>query len=147
MHASDFFTPDERKSIMQAIESAEMNTSGEIRVHIEDSFNGELCDRAATLFARLSMHKTELRNGVLFYLALNKRQFAVIGDAGINKVVPPTFWSDIKTAMESDFKNSRFSEGLSKGIHMAGDQLKLHFPYKTGDTNELPNDISFGKGE
>ena len=96
MRASDLFTPEERKRIMQAIEAAEMNTSGEIRVHVEVSYDGALLDRAATVFARLGMHKTALRNGVLFYLAVKKRQFAVIGDAGINKVVPPTFWDEIR---------------------------------------------------
>ena len=147
MRASDLFTPEERKRIMQAIEAAEMNTSGEIRVHVEVSYDGALLDRAATVFARLGMHKTALRNGVLFYLALKKRQFAVIGDAGINKVVPPTFWDETRSVMERYFKNSEFGEGLSKGILMTGEQLKKHFPYKTGDLNELPNEISFGKDE
>jgi uncharacterized membrane protein len=147
MRASDLFTPEERKRIKQAIEAAEMNTSGEIRVHVEVSYDGALLDRAATVFARLGMHKTALRNGVLFYLAVKNRQFAVIGDAGINKVVPPTFWDEIRSAMEVHFKNSEFGEGLSKGILMTGEQLKKHFPYKTGDVNELPNEISFGKDE
>ena len=147
MRASDFFTPEERKRIIQAIEAAEMNTSGEIRVHVEVTYSGTLLDRAATVFARLGMHKTALRNGVLFYLAVKKRQFAVIGDAGINKVVPPTFWDEIRSVMEGNFKNSEFGEGLSKGIIMTGEQLKKHFPYKIGDINELPNEISFGKDE
>ncbi len=147
MRASDLFTPEERKRIMQAIEAAEMNTSGEIRVHVEVSYNGALLDRAATVFARLGMHKTALRNGVLFYLAVQKRQFAVIGDAGINKVVPTSFWDETRSVMEGYFKNSEFGEGLSKGILMTGEQLKKHFPYKTGDLNELPNEISFGKDE
>jgi uncharacterized membrane protein len=147
MRASDLFSPEERKRIMQAIEAAELNTSGEIRVHVEVSYTGALLDRAATVFARLGMHKTALRNGVLFYLAVKKRQFAVIGDAGINKVVPPTFWDEIRSVMEGYFKNSEFGEGLSKGILMTGEQLKKNFPYKTGDINELPNEISFGKDE
>lgn len=147
MRASDLFTPEERKRIIQAIEAAELNTSGEIRVHVEVTYSGSLLDRAATVFARLGMHKTKLRNGVLFYLAAKKRQFAVIGDSGINKVVPPTFWDEIRSVMEGHFKNSEFGEGLSKGIIMTGEQLKTHFPYKTGDINELPNEISFGKDE
>jgi uncharacterized membrane protein len=147
MRASDLFTPEERKRIMQSIEVAEMNTSGEVRVHVEVSHSGALLDRAATVFARLGMHKTALRNGVLFYLALKNRQFAVIGDAGINKVVPPTFWDEIRSVIEGHFKNSEFGEGLSKGILMTGEQLKKHFPYNASDLNELPNEISFGKDE
>jgi uncharacterized membrane protein len=147
MRASDLFTPEERKRIIKAIETAEKDTSGEIRVHVEVSYDGALLDRAATVFARLGMHKTALRNGVLFYLAVKKRQFAVIGDAGINKVVPPTFWDEIRQVIEGHFKNSEFGEGLSKGILMTGEQLKKHFPYMAGDINELPNEISFGKDE
>jgi uncharacterized membrane protein len=147
MRASDFFTADERKRIVQAIGEAEMNTSGEIRVHVEISYTGKLLDRAATVFARLGMHKTALRNGVLFYLAVKKRQFAVIGDAGINKVVPETFWDDIRAVMEGHFKNSEFAEGLAKGIRMTGEHLKKNFPHQKDDVNELPDELSFGKDE
>jgi uncharacterized membrane protein len=147
MRASDLFTLEERKRIKQAIETAELNTSGEIRVHVEVSYNGTLLDRAATVFARLGMHKTALRNGVLFYLAVKKRQFAVIGDAGINKVVPPSFWDETRSVMEGYFKNSEFGEGLAKGILLTGEHLKKHFPHKADDINELPNEISFGKDE
>jgi uncharacterized membrane protein len=147
MRAADLFSPEDRKQIMQAIGEAELNTSGEIRVHVEISYSGELLDRAATVFARLGMHKTALRNGVLFYLAIRKRQFAVIGDAGINRVVPETFWDEIKSVMEAHFKNSQFAEGLVKGIIMAGEQLKKNFPHQQGDVNELPNELSFGKDE
>jgi uncharacterized membrane protein len=132
---------------VQAIGEAELNTSGEIKVHVEISYSGELLDRAASVFARLGMHKTELRNGVLFYLAIRKRQFAVIGDAGINRVVPETFWDEIKSVMEAHFKNSQFAEGLVKGIIMAGEQLKKNFPHQQDDVNELPNELSYGKDE
>jgi len=145
MQASDFFSADDRKRIELAIREAELNTSGEIRVHVETSFSGELLDRAATVFARLGMHKTALRNGVLFYIAINKRQFAVIGDAGINQVVPENFWDEIKSVIENCFKNSQFAEGLAKGIIMAGEQLKKNYPHRLNDQDELPNDISIGE--
>jgi len=147
MRASDLFSAEERKKIVQAIGEAELNTSGEIRVHVEISYGGELLNRASTVFARLGMHKTALRNGVLFYLAIKKRQFAVIGDAGINKVVPESFWDGIKSVMETHFRNSQFAEGLIKGIIMAGEQLKTNFPHQANDVNELPDELSFGKGK
>jgi uncharacterized membrane protein len=145
MQASDFFNADDRRRIELAIREAELNTSGEIRVHVETSYSGELLDRAATVFSRLGMHKTTLRNGVLFYIAVNKRQFAVIGDSGINLVVPGNFWDEIKSVMEICFRNSQFAEGLSKGIVMAGEQMKKHFPHRLDDQDELPNDISIGE--
>jgi len=102
-------------------------------------------DRAAFMFEKLKMHKTELRNGVLFYLAVKDRKFAILGDAGLNASVPDGFWDNIKETMVSHFKDGDFAGGLSKGILMSGEQLKTHFPYQTDDVNELSDDISFGK--
>jgi uncharacterized membrane protein len=145
MQASDFFSSDDKILIEKAIRDAETNTSGEIRVHVELSCSGSVLDRAANVFARLGMHKTALRNGVLFYLAINNKQFAILGDIGINQAVTDTFWDDIRSIMELHFRNSEFAVGLSEGIRMAGDQLKQHFPYQKDDLNELTDDISFGK--
>jgi len=147
MNAADFFSTDDREKIVRAIHEAESKTSGEIRVHVEMSFKGDLLDRAATVFARLGMHKTELRNGVLFYLAIRKKQFAVLGDAGINRLVHPNFWDEIKSVMEFHFGKAEFAEGLSQGILKAGEQLRKHFPHKATDVDELPDDISFGQDE
>ena len=145
MKPVNFFTQEEKESIKKSIAGAELNTSGEIRVHIEGTCANDVLDRAAYVFEKLAMHKTELRNGVLFYLAVKNRKFAILGDAGINKVTPENFWENIKDSMSEYFKESRFTEGLITGIKMAGEQLKSHFPYKEDDINELPDDISFGK--
>ncbi|MEZ5196516.1 MAG: TPM domain-containing protein [Bacteroidales bacterium] len=90
------------------------------------------------------MHETEQRNGVLFYLALKNRKFAILGDVGINSVVPDNFWDDIRDKMLDHFRENEFVDGLIEGIMMAGQQLKEHFPYQRDDVNELPDDISFG---
>jgi len=142
---NDFFSHQEKEDIKQAIMNAELDTSGEIRVHIENTFTGEVMDRAAYIFKQLGMNKTELRNGVLIYLAVKNRRFAIIGDSGIHKVVPENYWHDIKARMLNHFRESRFSEGLIEAITSAGLQLKAHFPYHRDDVNELPDDISFGK--
>jgi uncharacterized membrane protein len=147
MKAIDFFTPEGRQLIEQAILEAEKDTSGEIRVHVETEFAGDILDRAATIFARINMHKTQLRNGVLIFFGIRNRQFAILGDAGINKAVPDDFWENIKSVMESYFRNSEFATGLAIGVKMAGEQLKKHFPYQTDDLNELTNEISFDTSE
>jgi uncharacterized membrane protein len=93
------------------------------------------------------MHKTKMRNGVLIYLAIKNRQFAILGDAGINRVVPDNFWDTTKSAMENLFKNSEFARGLIMGITMAGEQMKKHFPYQQDDMNELSNEMTFDAHE
>jgi len=142
--AKDLFTEDQKDLIRLSIENAELDTSGEIRVHIESNCSGDVLDRATYIFDMLGMQKTALRNGVLIYLAVKSRKFAIIGDAGINKVVPPGFWNEIKNIMFDHFSDGKFTEGLSEAITRTGEQLKKYFPYQVDDINELPDDISFG---
>jgi uncharacterized membrane protein len=147
MKASNFFTPEQQDTIVRAIAEAEHATSGEIRVHIETSCKADVLDEAAWLFRKLGMHKTADRNGVLIYLALRERKFAIIGDRGINSVVPPGFWDGISDHMRMRFSENMFTEGLAEGILMAGEQLKEHFPYSKDDINELTDTISFDINE
>lgn len=143
--SKNFFSQEQEKVILLAIRGAELDTSGEIRVHIENSCSGDVLDRAANIFDKLQMQKTQLRNGVLIYLAVENRKFAILGDAGINAVVPENFWDDIKLTMLSHFREGKFTEGLVEAISRAGEQLKKHFPFQKDDVNELPDDLSFGK--
>ncbi len=144
MPAINFFTKEEKVRLKEAISGAELNTSGEIRLHIDNHCKMDVMDVAAKWFEKLSMHKTAQRNGVLFYLAIKNQKFAILGDAGINAVTPDDFWDNIKEAMLLEFKEEKFADGLEKGIAMAGEQLKEHFPYQSEDVNELSDEISFG---
>jgi len=144
MKTSHFFNESQKELITNAVKEAELNTSGEIRVHIESDCKEDVLDRAAFIFKKLEIHKTEQRNGVLFYLSITDRKFAILGDAGINAVTPDNFWEEIKETVLSHFKNNDFEIGLSTGIKMAGEALKVQFPYQKDDINELSDDISFG---
>lgn len=144
MKPKDYFTSEQQANVVEAIEKAELNTSGEIRVHIDLTCKGDVMDRAAKTFAMLKMHKTKLRNGVLIYLSIQDRKFAILGDAGINTRVPEGFWETTKQAMLDKFKENELTDGLVTGITMAGEQLRKFFPYRNDDTNELNNEISFG---
>jgi uncharacterized membrane protein len=147
MKASTFFTPEQQEAIVGAIREAEHATSGEIRVHIETSCKGDVLDEAAWLFGKLGMQRTADRNGVLIYLALKEHKYAIIGDTGINAVVPPGFWDNISDHMKQRFSENLFTEGLSEAIIMAGEQMKEHFPYAKNDINELTDTISFDINE
>ncbi|NMC38947.1 MAG: TPM domain-containing protein [Bacteroidales bacterium] len=145
--ASKFFTKEQQEQIRDAIRKAENETSGEIRVHIETGFRGSVLDRASWIFRRIGMHATENHNGVLFYLAVKNREFAIIGDGGINSKVPDNFWNEIKEVISRHFRDGRFTEGLVEGIIMTGNQLREHFPFKRDDVNELSDEISFDEPE
>jgi len=144
MNAKNFFTQDQKLAITKAITQSELQTSGEIRVHIDSNCEVNVLDSATVIFRKLKMHKTELRNGVLFYLAVTDKKFAILGDKGINEKVPENFWDNIKELMLDYFKKQQFTEGLCKGIEMAGEKLKTHFPLQSNDTNEITNEISIG---
>ncbi len=145
MKPENFLTADQQKTVVDAVRLAEKGTSGEIRVHIDGECKGSPVKRAEAVFAKLGMHRTQLRNGVLIYLACNSKVFAIIGDKGINEVVPEHFWEDVIAAMGEEFRQGRFAEGLSKAVIMAGEKLRDFFPYQEDDINEQPDDISFGK--
>ena len=145
MGVQKYFNEAGKLQITNAIRVAETNTSGEIRVHIEKHCAGDVLDRAAYIFEKLEMHKTELRNGVLFYLAVEDKKFAILGDGGINQKVPDDFWESTKEVVIAKLKEGKYAEALADGIITAGEQLKTHFPYQSDDVNELSDEISFGK--
>jgi uncharacterized membrane protein len=141
-----FFSEKEQQSIIEAIQSAEKQTSGEVKVHIEKKCQtDDVMERAKQVFLFLNLHQTSERNGVLFYLAYEDRKFAVLGDKCIDEKVHADFWNSTKDLLRSHFARGQYMEGLCRGIEEAGLQLKKHFPYQSDDINELPDDISFGQ--
>ena len=139
-----FLTAEEEQEIIKAIRTAEQNTSGEIRVHIEKSSGKDTFERAMEVFHYLKMDNTKQQNGVLIYVAVEDKTFVIYGDKGINDVVPVGFWDSTKDIMQSHFKKGNFKQGLIEGILKAGQELETHFPWIHGDVNELPDDISKG---
>lgn len=135
---------EEDRRVVEAIKQAELNTSGEIKVHIENRCRGDVEKRSLVVFKHLKLNETKLRNGVLIYLAIKDHKFAILGDEGINKVVEDDFWNDVKDLMLSHFKEGRFTEGLEQGIQRCGEKLKTYFPYQSDDINEIPDEISYG---
>lgn len=138
----DFLTKQDEQEIVLSIVEAEKNTSGEIRVHIEEHSEKSPLDRAQEVFFELKMNETQDRNGVLFYICVSDKKFAIIGDKGINDVVESDFWDCTKDTVIANFKEGNFKKGLVEGILQAGQQLKHYFPYQSDDTNELSNEIS-----
>ena len=140
-----FFSEEKRKAIVQAITNAEAMTSGEIRLHIEANCKKEtVLDRAAEVFFQLKMNETKDANGVLIYLAHEDKKFAIIGDKGIDAVVPANFWDGTKEVMSLHFQKGEFFEGIVFAIQETGSHLKQYFPLEKDDKNELSNEISEG---
>lgn len=139
-----FLSDDDEQEIVRAILQAERNTSGEIRVHIESHTRLDHFTRAQEVFHVLKMDNTKDENGVLIYVAVNDRKFAIVGDKGINKVVPNDFWDTTKDAIQHQFKQGNFKQGIIDGILSAGKELETHFPWQHGNQNELSDEVSKG---
>ena len=133
----------EDRRVVEAIKQAELNTSGEIKVHIENHCRGNVEERSLFIFNHLKLNETQQRNGVLIYLAVRDHKFAILGDEGINKVVGADFWKDIRDLMATAFKEGHFADGLEQGIMRCGEKLKTYVPYQTDDINEIPDEISY----
>lgn len=140
-----FFQPEQEEQIIESIQQAEKNTSGEIRVHLHEAIDRGLMKDAREAFRKMGMHRTKARNGVLIFIVPTERQFAIIGDQGIDRAVPEGFWDGIKDRMQAHFRQGDFVRGVCTGIEEAGQQLKKYFPYQSDDENELPDDISYGR--
>ncbi len=140
----DFLTHDEEQEIIDTIRVAERNTSGEIRIHLERTCQGDTFKHAMEVFHFLKMDNTLLRNGVLIYIALDKKALVIYGDKGIHEKVGDMFWESTKDLILSNFKRNKFKEGLIQGVLKAGKMLETHFPWRHGDINELDNTISKG---
>ncbi|WP_299384034.1 TPM domain-containing protein [uncultured Lacinutrix sp.] len=139
-----FLTTIEEQEIVAAIREAEQQTSGEIRVHIENTSKADIETRALEVFSILKMQNTELHNAVLIYIAVKDKAFAIYGDRGINAVVPDSFWDDTKNTIQNHLKSGNNKQALVDGILLAGQQLKEYFPISKNDRNELSNTISKG---
>lgn len=140
----NFLTASEEEDIIAAIRDAEKDTSGEIRVHIENSCNNDVFEHAMEVFHYLKMDNTKDQNGVLIYVAVSKREFVIYGDKGINDIVGADFWNSTRDAIAKHFENGDFTKGLIQGIQTAGNALSKHFPWHHSDINELDNTISKG---
>jgi len=147
LSVDDILSAEQLASIEQTISDVELKTSAEIRVHLEDECGENVLDHAAFIFEELLMHRTELRNGVLIYVALGNKKMAVIGDVGIHSKVEKSFWNEVRDHMIGQFRKDDYEAGIKSALHIVGDELAKHFPRSNADVNELDNNISRGKGK
>jgi uncharacterized membrane protein len=135
-------TASEKEEIQESIRLAELKTSGEIRVHIDKKCDSDPFEKAVSVFNKLKMYETHERNGVLIYISFSDRKLAIIGDEGINNVVPSDFWESTKNELIFRFKRNEFAQGIIDAVTEAGKQLQQYFPVKSDDKNELSNEIT-----
>ena len=139
----DFIPSDGQRRIADAITAAERHTTGEICVHVTPRCRGNVMKRAARTFNRLHLYTTKRRNAVLIFVAYEDRKFAILGDTGINDVVPEGFWDGEVEELGRFLKAGRQVDGLCEVIARIGERLSQYFPGERDDENELSNEVTF----
>jgi uncharacterized membrane protein len=141
--AQNFFTSEEQDRLIDAIAKAELNTSGEIRLHLESFCLGNEVKAAQKVFTALHMHQTKERNGVLIYIATVSHKIAIIGDEGIHNKLGSEFWERLVQKLIAQFRANKKAEALAECILECGEQLGKFFPRQHDDKDELSNSISY----
>ncbi|MCO6461592.1 MAG: TPM domain-containing protein [Saprospiraceae bacterium] len=142
---SKLFSPEKEEHIKKAISQIEAQTTGELRVYIEDKCPDNVHERVMKIFEQYGMHKTKNRNGVLIYVAVRSRQLYIWGDTGIHEVAGQDMWDQILKNLSADFADGMYESGIIRAIEAIGIKLKEHFPrVERENENELPDDIIYG---
>ena len=139
----DFIPSDGQRRIADAITAAERHPTGEICVHVTPRCRGNVMKRATKTFNRLHLYTTRRRNAVLIFVAYEDRKFAILGDTGINDVVPDGFWDAEVEELGRFLKAGRQVDGLCEVISHIGERLSQYFPGERDDENELSNEVTF----
>lgn len=147
--ARRFLGDEDFDAIARAITNAEARTSGEIRIHLERRVPrgrrgvvGDVLERARDVFWSLGMHRTRERSGVLIYLAIEDRRFAIVGDEGIHARVGETYWASVRDLMAEKLRSQRPCEAILSAISETVRVLREHFPPRPDDTDELSDQVS-----
>ena len=130
-------------SLVEAIQTAEDHSTGEIRIHIDSTTEGNNAEIAFEVFKKLCKDQTAERNAVLFHVNFEQHYLTIIGDAGIHAKVHQNFWDRLHDKITQEFAKGNYFEGLKNAVLETGLELKKHFPITGKNPNELPNEITF----
>lgn len=130
-------------SLVEAIQTAEDHSTGEIRIHIDSNTEGNNAEMAYEVFRTLIKDKTVAQNGVLFHVNFEQHYLTIIGDEGIHSKVHQSFWDKMHDEITQEFSKGNYFDGLRKAVLETGLELKNYFPISGENPNELPNEITF----
>ena len=140
---SIYLTNQEMASLVEAIQTAENHSSGEIRIHIDSNTEGNNAEIAFKVFERLCKGRTAAKNAVLFHVNFEQHYLTIIGDEGIHEKVHQNFWDQMHDQITQEFSKKNYHNGLKNAVLETGKELKKYFPILGENPNELSNEITF----
>jgi len=138
-----FLSPTETAVVEQAIARAESYTSAEIKFVIARHCWANIRDKAARVFKKLGLDRTDQRNCVLILLVTANREFFIYGDRGIHDKVGQALWDDLRDRMAESFRRNAFAEGIGEAVGIIGRELGQYFPRRRDDVNEISNEVDY----
>lgn len=139
----NFLTNQQIASLVEAIQSAEDHSTGEIRVHIDSNTDNQDAKTAFEVFKKLDMDKTAERNAVLFHVNFEQKYLTIIGDIGIHEKVKQSYWDHLHDYITAEFAKGHYYQALKSAILETGLELKKYFPVEGENPNQLSNEITF----
>ncbi len=98
--------------------------------------------RAERCFLAEEVFATRDRTGILIFVAVFERQVVVMGDAGINRVVPDGAWDHVVDDVIAGIRAGKPAEALTAAISECGRLLEEHrLEIRPDDTDELANEL------
>jgi putative membrane protein len=101
----------------------------------------EVKEAATTSFYREGLYKTRDETGVLIFISVFERKVWVLADRGINEKVLENQWKQMVDMIVNGIRNNKQGDSICEAVGEIGRLLKVHFPVKPDDTDELKNII------
>jgi uncharacterized membrane protein len=136
-------SPEEQNRLLDKIARNEKRSCGEVRIHVTGRRVKDPLEEARRTVTSLGRTATNRRNGVLVFLSLPSRSFAIVGDEEMDRITPADYWEGLRDTLAENFAAGEYCEGLLDILDRVEAVLTEHFPYEKGDVDELPDDISY----
>ena len=98
-------------------------------------------ERAIQAFYEKGLYRTRDETGVLIFISLLERRVWILGDRGIHSKIGDTFWKVRAEELGHGMKSNKYCDEICNVIKICGQELTKHFPIKSDDKDELPNEV------
>jgi putative membrane protein len=98
-------------------------------------------ERAVRAFYERGLYRTRDENGILIFISLLERKVWILGDRGVNRLIPHDTWEAYARELSEGIRGGRTCDALCRVIDGCGRVLTESFPRKEDDTNELPDEM------
>ncbi len=108
---------------------------------LESEIRAEVERAAWHAFGNLRVRRTAAGTGILIYVSLFEHMVCVLGDDAIASRLQQKDWDEVRDIILKGMRDGHTAEAMCLAIARCGEFLASHFPYRTGDVNELSDEL------